>query len=473
MNPDQLQAYVDRAWQDDILPELEDYIRIPAKSPHFDADWERNGHIDAAVAQAEAWCRTKAHDDMRVELVQLPGRTPVLLVDIPGEAEGTVLLYGHLDKQPEMTGWAEGLDPWQPVLKDGRLYGRGGADDGYAVFASLTAILALREQGIPHARCVLLIETCEESGSYDLPAYIDHLSHRIGQPDLVICLDSGCGNYEQLWCTTSLRGMASGVLEVDILREGVHSGDASGVVPSSFRIARQLIERLEDSASGQILPKALHVPVPDMRREQAGAAARVLGETLYRRFPFVDGAGPVAEDLTELVLNRTWRPALSVTGAAGLPPLDQAGNVQRPGTALKLSIRLPPGVDGAQASAAVKALLEQDPPYGARVRFTPDQSATGWHAPALSDWLAASLDRASRRCFGAPVMYMGEGGTIPFMAMLGDAFPSAQFVITGVLGPQSNAHGPNEFLHVATARRLTSAMALVLADHSRRRSAGF
>jgi acetylornithine deacetylase/succinyl-diaminopimelate desuccinylase-like protein len=284
----------------------------------------------------------------------------------------------------------------------------------------------------------------------------------------VICLDSGCGNYDQLWCTTSLRGMVSGVLQVDILREGVHSGDASGVVPSSFRIARQLLERLEESATGRILPTELHVDIPDMRREQAEAAARVLGDTLHRRFPFVDGSGPVSTNLAELVLNRTWRPALSVTGSGGLPPLDQAGNVQRPGTALKLSVRLPPEVDGNAATEVVKELLERNPPYGAEVRFTPDQSATGWHAPALSDWLAHSLDHASQQCFGAPVMYMGEGGTIPFMAMLGEAFPQAQFVITGVLGPQSNAHGPNEFLHLATARRLTSAVALVLADHARR-----
>ncbi|MCH8504023.1 MAG: M20 family metallopeptidase [Ectothiorhodospiraceae bacterium] len=469
MDLNQLHHRVDTAWESDILPELEQYIRIPAKAPQFDADWEAHGYIEQAVSQAEAWCRRQADADMRLDVVRLPGRTPVLLMEIPGEAEGTVLLYGHLDKQPEMTGWAEGLGPWLPVLKDGRLYGRGGADDGYAVFASLTAVLALREQGIAHARCVILIETCEESGSYDLPAYIDHLSDRIGEPELVICLDSGCGNYDQLWCTTSLRGIASGVLTVDILEEGVHSGDASGIVPSSFRVQRELLARLEDAASGAILPAAFRADIPEVRRQPAAAAAEVLGETLHRRFPFVAGARAASADLAELVLNRTWRPMLEVTGAGGLPVLDQAGNVLRPGTALKLSLRLPPTVHAGSATAALKELLEADPPYGARVSFHPDQSSSGWHAPPLADWHVQSLDRASQQCFGAPAMSMGEGGTIPFMAMLGDAYPNAQFVITGVLGPRSNAHGPNEFLHLATARRLTAAMAMVLADHANRR----
>ncbi|MEX0870308.1 MAG: M20/M25/M40 family metallo-hydrolase, partial [Aquisalimonadaceae bacterium] len=436
-----------------------------AKSPHFDAEWEANGYIEEAISQAEAWCRRQATGDMAVEVIRLPGRTPVLLIEIAGEADGTVLLYGHLDKQPEMTGWADGLGPWTPVLRDGRLYGRGGADDGYAVFASLTAIMALREQNVPHARCVILIETCEESGSYDLPAYIQHVSARIGEPDLVICLDSGCGNYDQLWCTTSLRGIASGVLRVDILEEGVHSGDASGVVPSSFRIARELLGLLEDSATGTIRPAGLMAEIPAVRREQAAAAAAVLGDTLYRRFPFVQGATATTTDLTELVLNRTWHPALEIIGSADLPALDQAGNVLRPGTALKLSLRLPPTVNAEAASQELKGLLEANPPYGASVRFEPDQASTGWHAPPLAQWLTRSLDQASRQCFGAPAMNMGEGGTIPFMAMLGEAYPRAQFVITGVLGPHSNAHGPNEFLHLATARRLTSAMALVLADH--------
>jgi len=241
-----------------------------------------------------------------------------------------VLLYGHLDKQPEMVGWAAGYGPWIPLLEGDKLYGRGGADDGYAMFGALSALLALREQGAPHAHCVVLIEACEESGSYDLPYYIDHLAQRIGSPALVVCLDSGCGNYDQLWMTTSLRGIASGTLAVQVLDEGVHSGDASGVVPSSFRILRQLLSRLEDAETGTVRPAELYAQVPSERVAQARRAAAALGDTVYTKFPLMPGMSPMSEDLTDLVLNRTWRPQLAVIGIDGLPDPLNAGNVLLP-----------------------------------------------------------------------------------------------------------------------------------------------
>ncbi|MCB1742705.1 MAG: M20/M25/M40 family metallo-hydrolase, partial [Gammaproteobacteria bacterium] len=390
--------------------------------------------------------------------------------EIPASAEAaasadTVLLYGHLDKQPEMTGWRDDLGPWKPVLRDGRLYGRGGADDGYALYASLTAIMALAEQSLPHARCVVIIEACEESGSYDLPHYIDALSDRIGNPSLVVCLDSGCGNYDQLWCTTSLRGMTSGTLRVEILDEGVHSGDASGVVPSSFRIVRMLLSRLEDEASGRLLDPVFHAPIPEQRKQQAAIAAQVLGSEVYAKFPLTPGARPMHNDLVELVLNRTWRPTLSVTGADGFPSVRDAGNVLRPASAFKLSVRLPPTVDPEHANQRLEEILEQDPPYGARVSFEAEAAGAGWNAPALSDWLDAAAQSASQTYFGRQCVYMGEGGSIPFMGMLGEKFPKAQFLITGVLGPHSNAHGPNEFLDIATGKRLTACVAHVLHQH--------
>lgn len=408
---------------------------------------------------------------MRSEIVRLPGRTPLIFMEIPGtdpSNEDTILLYGHLDKQPEMTGWADDLGPWKPVIKGDKLYGRGGADDGYAAYGSLTAIMALQREGIPHARCVVIIEACEESGSYDLPYYIEHLSDRIGQPSLVVCLDSGAGNYEQLWLTVSLRGMAAGTLRADVLHEGVHSGYASGVVPSSFRILGQLIARLEDQDTGRIIPDYLHCEIPEQRIEQTRAVAEALGDEVWQAYPFVEGVLPQGGDNVERLLNRTWRPALSYTGVDGMPELASAGNVLRPGTALKLSMRLPPTVNGEEATARMKDTLEADPPQNAKVRFEADQAASGWNAPVVAAWLHESLQRASNNVYGRDVMYMGEGGTIPFMAMLGDAYPEAQFMITGVLGPKSNAHGPNEFLHIPFARRLTSCVAQVIADHLER-----
>ena len=461
-------AFIDELWDAEIVPELTDYIRIPNKSPSFDPDWAAHGYMDAAVAQFAAWARDKiaALGDATLEVIRLPERTPVIFIEIPGQIDDTVLLYGHLDKQPEMTGWAEGLGPWIPVLKDGKLYGRGGADDGYAMFGELTAILALKAQGVAHARCAVLIEACEESGSYDLPAYVDHLAPRLGSPSLVVCLDSGCGNYDQIWLTTSLRGMTGGALTVQVLEEGVHSGGASGVVPSSFRILRALLSRLEDEATGEIKIPELHVQIPPARIEEAKVAAAALGAPVSEMFPFVEGAHAVSDDPVELILNRTWRPTLSITGIDGAPAIRDAGNVLRPLTSAKLSVRLPPTLDAEAAGRTLTHLLEADPPYGAKVTFKTEAAGAGWNAPALAPWLKASLDRASRAAFGRGAAMMGEGGSIPFMGMLGEKFPEAQFVITGVLGPHSNAHGPNEFLHIGMGKAVTLAVAQVLADHA-------
>jgi len=454
-------------WQESILPQLVDYVAIPNESPLFDPEWAANGHMRRAVELAAAWCRQRPLDGLTVEVVELEGRTPVLLLELPGDVDDTVLLYGHLDKQPPMTGWEADLGPWKPVLRDGKLYGRGAADDGYAVFASLTALELLREQGVPHARCVVLIECCEESGSYDLPAYIEALAERIGSPSLVVCLDSGCGNYEQLWATTSLRGMAVGELVVEGLREGVHSGDAGGIVPETFRLLRERLSRLEDERSGELVLPELHVEVPEDRRAQAAAAAEQLGPSVVRRFPFREGVTLPELSGADAVLARTWRPALAITGQDGLPPLSKAGNVLRPRTAVKLSLRLPPSCDSATALAAVKRVLEADPLPGAEVRFEAGESADGWNSPPMAGWLEAALETVSQQHFGRPACLMGEGGTIPFMGMLGARFPNAQFLITGVLGPGSNAHGPNEFLHLATGERLTACVAGVLAEHAR------
>jgi len=465
------QKFIDEKWMDEIVPELVEYIKIPNKSPHFDPDWEKHGYMEDAVKLVYGWCSRQDIPGMECEIVRLPGRTPLIFMDIPGEGDDTILLYGHLDKQPEMSGWADDLGPWKPVIKGDKLYGRGGADDGYAAYGSLTAIMALQREKLPHGRCVVIIEGCEESGSYDLPYYIEHLKDRIGTPSLVVCLDSGAGNYDQLWLTVSLRGMAAGTLRADVLTEGVHSGYASGIVPSSFRVLRQLISRLEDENSGRVLPDFLQAEIPEQRIEQTRRMAEVLGDQVFTAYPFCPGVQPQAENNVDRILNRTWRPALSVTGADGLPALGSAGNVLRPHTSLKLSMRLPPTVNGEKATQRMKETLEADPPQGARVKFEPEHPASGWNAPDIAPWLHRSLEKASQDAYGHGVMYMGEGGTIPFMAMLGEFFPQAQFMITGVLGPNSNAHGPNEFLHIPFVKKLTTCVAQVIADHYQRDAA--
>ncbi len=475
---------VDALWDGDIVRQLTDYIAIPAKSPGFDADWSTHDHLETVLRNAADWVLAQKVEGLRLEIIRLARpdgtpRTPVLFFEIDAtraDSDTTVLMYGHLDKQPEFSGWRNDLGPWTPKYEDGKLYGRGGADDGYAVYASIAAVQALKSQNVPHPRIVGLIETCEESGSYDLLPYIDALrapdNNRLGDVGLVVCLDSGAGNYDQLWLTTSLRGMASGTLKVEILTEGVHSGDASGLVPSSFRIMRHVLDRLEDSATGRLLPASFHCEVPADRLAQAQATAAILGDEIYKRFPWAhyDCGGstsfalPTTTEPVQALLNRTWTPTLSVTGAEGFPALQDAGNVLRPYTAFKLSLRLPPLVDAASAVQELKTLLEDNAPYQARVTFESHGGATGWNAPAATPWFEQAMNDASLATFGAPCGYIGQGGTIPLMSLLSQGFPRAQMMVCGVLGPKSNAHGPNEFLHVPFARRLTAAVAQVMAS---------
>lgn len=463
-------AHVDRSW-DDIVPLLHDYIAIPAVSEAYDPDWREHGYIHQAVDLVAEWCRGRAIAGMTVDVIDPPDLSPLVVIEVPafGDApdDDTVLLYGHLDKQPEMEGWRDDLGPWKPVLEGDKLFGRGGADDGYAVFASLTAIEAVQASGGSHTRCIVLIEASEESGSPDLPAHVEALADRIGTPSLVVCLDSGCIDPHRMWVTTSLRGVAMATVTVDIVTEGLHSGDASGMVPDSFRIMRALLDRIENAETGEVLLKTCDVDIPDERLDQAHSTADEIGP-IAAHYPFVNGAGPTTPHGAGQLISRTWRAALSVVGADGLPPTASAGNVLRPSTSLKLSLRTPPTADAAAALAEMTEKLTAKPPYGARVTISSAGSADGWNAPATAPWLADALDAASNAAFGEPARHFGEGGSIPFMGMLGEAYPEAQFVITGVLLPDSNAHGPNEYLHVPTARRLSTAVAHLLDAHAAR-----
>lgn len=461
---------VDAHWSE-AMAVLERYITIPAKSPAFDPDWAANGHLAEAVELVRAWCADHAPADASVWVQELPGRTPVVVVEVdatPGiERTDTVLLYGHLDKQPEMTGWRDGLGPWTPVIEGDRLYGRGGADDGYAAFAVMAAIDAVRRGGGAHQRCVAIIEASEESGSPDLPAHLDALGATLGDVSLVVCLDSGAPDYDAMWMTTSLRGLIQVDLRVDVLDRGMHSGMVGGAAPSSVRVIRMLLDRIEDPETGHIRLPAFHVEIPTDRRHEAEVAAQA-GVDPRRDIAFAAGTRSDAGDAVEAQLNICWRPAMATIGIDGVPALADAGNVLRPHTTVGLSFRLPPTCDPDAAIAELEDVLTTDPPLGAEVTVTVHEAAPGWNAAPTEPWLQAALDEASTSCFGRPTGAWGIGGSIPFMAMLGETYPDAQFVITGVLGPESNAHGPNEFLHLPTGRRITACMAHVLDAHARR-----
>nr|VFJ56481.1 MAG: Acetylornithine deacetylase/Succinyl-diaminopimelate desuccinylase [Candidatus Kentron sp. DK] len=461
----QSQLFVHEFWEAEIIPALMDFIRIPNQSPAFDPEWETNGYLDEAVRLAYQWCLRHGPGDMQSEILSAEHRTPLLLLEIPGELPGTALLYGHLDKQPalEENLWRTGLGPRNPVREGDKLYGRGAVDNGYAVFTSVAVLRLLREYGIAHPRCLVLIECSEESGSPDLPYYMERLADRIGSPGLAVCLDSSCGNYEQLWLTTSLRGMIGGVLTVRVLEEGVHSGDAGGIVPSSFRIARALLERIEDQHTGRIRDE-FQVEIPDRSAQEAEVIIDALGPDLFSRFPFAPGVRPAVPEAVAGIIERIWRPALEIVGAGGLPAPETAGNVLRPVTELRLSLRIPPTLAADPASRMLKEILESEPPYGAKIHYREDWAADGWRARAFPPWLNTAIQEASGAFFGKPAISYGEGFSIPFMAILAASFPKAQFIVTGAMGPKANAHGPDEFLHLEMAKKITLCIAEILGN---------
>jgi len=459
-------------WINDVTPSLSGLVAIPALSPAFDADWAKSGHLAAAVQHVKSYLEGRALPSARIEVVELEGRTPLLYVDVPATpgatAEGTVLMYGHLDKQPPVGGWSEGLDPWTPVIRDGRLYGRGSVDDGYSGYAASAALEAIHAAGGEHGHIALLLETGEESGSPDLPAYVEHLSEQLGDVSLVVCLDAGGMDYERLWLTTSLRGMLHLTVTVQLLATPQHSGLASGVVASSFRVLRQLLERIENAETGEIKLAELNVSVPASRQAEIEAVAEVAPEALHAAFPLVSGGKTVSEDALELLLNNYWRPTLSIIGGDGLPLPANAGNVMRQSTTLTLSFRLPPTAVATEAMAAVKRALTTDVPYGAQVTIGDDQqSENGWNAPEEAEWLTAALRRVDDEVFGRPHRAAGMGGSIPFMGLLGEKYPEAQFLVTGACGADSNIHVPDEWLNLDYAQQVTEAVAHLLDAHAR------
>ena len=464
MNSNKLIKKINTVWDEEIIPTLIKYIEIPNKSPAFDPSWKKNGHMDAVLNLAVNWTEKNKPSGSKLIIKESPARTPLLLVDIPGTKKGNILMYGHLDKQPEMEGWDDDLGPWKPVIKNNKLYGRGGADDGYALFASIASVNAIKEQNIEHPRILILIEFSEESGSPDLPHYMDLCKDLIGSPDLVICLDSGAGDYKRFWTTTSLRGLIGLKMKVEVLKEGVHSGGASGHVPSSFRIARTLLSRLEDEETGKIILDELNVEIPSYRFDETKNLVSILEHEVVEEFPWKNNMKPSTDDNIEGVLRRTWRPALSIVGVDGMPSTANAGNVLRPYTTFQLSMRIPPTADAKKATLAIEKALCENVPYDATVELKFEKAGEGWNAPETKTWLLNSIEKASRNYFGKKSCFMGEGGSIPFMGMLGKQFPKAQFVITGVLGPKSNAHGPNEFLHIPFAKNLTCCISSIISD---------
>jgi len=454
----------DEIWEDSILPSLSEFIEIKALSPLFEPKWAELGELDQTIELFCRWLDNQDISGMNYKTYRIDGKSPVLLVTIEGTGPGEIIFYSHLDKQPSKPElWSDGLHPLKAVRRGPWLYGRGSIDDGYGGYLCASSVLLLQEAGIPHPRCTFLIETCEESGSFDLPPYLEALSEQMGDPDMVVVMDSGGPDYEHVWMTEALRGLVSGTLSVKVSHEGIHSGNSGGSIPSSFRIMRSLLDRVEDSTTGEVLIPEMHVEISPEVHDKATALAEVVGASIWEQFPTVDNLVPVADSTEEMIVAMNWEPTLCVIGADGIPAVQVAGNVLRTNTDLKLSFRIPPGVDSEAVISIVKETLEKDPPFGAEVSFIPDSCADGFHAPPLEGKVRDAIHEASMSLTGLPPLTTWTGGTIPFMAMMQRKYPEAMFLCTGTSGPGNNAHGPDEKMHIPSSKRLTAVLSSTIA----------
>lgn len=443
------------AWKGDTLEGLCRHVEIPAVSGSFDKNWEARGELLNALNEAVRWAKTQL-PHAYFEVSSLPNCPPVLYMDIPafgGHTGKSVLCYGHLDKQPETVGWDADLGPWKPVVKEGKLWGRGCVDDGYNFYSIVTAVKALEETKTAHPRITGLYETDEESGSRDMAKYIAQYKDRIGKPGMVCILDLFAVDDQRVWLTQSLRGIVALTVKVSVLKKASHSGTASGIVPSSFRIMRILLDRLENAETGEVLIPSMYSEIP----EEYIQGAHKLAETFDPRqaFSYEGDTVSMKDSAFDAVIAGNWKPTLSVLGADGLPPPDKASGLVRTHTTLKLSFRIPPGVNAEQALADVKARLTTDIPYHASVTITDEHSAPGFAAPLMPDWLKASANELSQAIFGHDVGYTFTGGSIGVITDFAKAFPDAFFINTGALLPDSSAHAPNENLQLDYAEKLT------------------
>ena len=453
---------IERAWKEEAFQGLSDFVRLPALSPDFDPNGDTNGFLRQALEEAASWGK-KLFPNGTFEILAKPGITPVLYIDIPGTRAGLpVVFYGHFDKQPEAGVWSEGLAPFTPVLRGDRLYGRGTADDGYSFYAALTAVRALSDAGHTYPRICGFFETCEESGSGDLPFYLAELAERTGQPALLCILDLGVQDKSRLWRTQSLRGVVTFTLRVEVLKTGVHSGASSGIVPSSFAVMRMLLDRLEDPTTGSVRVKSMHVPKPERHMAALTRLASLQGDAIWSRFPYAGSTEPRSRNPLTLLLKNAWEPTLSVLGAEGLPPLAAASALLRPATALKLSFRIPPGVDPEKAAREAVELVTTNVPSNALVTVENLHAEAGFEAPEGAEWLDDVWMSTSRELFGADAENVFDGATIGILPCFARAFDGCPFLLTGVLGAEDNAHAPNESISICYLTKLTRALARVI-----------
>ena len=467
LNADKTREIIDAHWDNWYVKGLCEFIEVPNLTPMVDPNYLTNGLNEKAMALVDDYINKLEIKGISKKIFQPDGMTPLIVYAVDkaeGGSDAQIMFYGHLDKQPWMDGWDEGLGPTKPVIRGEYLYGRGGGDDGYSPFSTMLAIKNAQLQGIKHSRIVLVLETEEESGSPNLINLLNIAKDFIGNPDYLFCLDSGAFDYNQLWLTSSLRGITLMDVTVKAGKGGYHSGEVGGIVPETFRVMRHLLNRLDDPKTG--LPmEELNTELPAYARPEAERMVALSGEAMCKKYKMEEGVKYCSQDnLVEMYLNNTWRANLSVTGAGGLPDYNRAGNVVRPQTTLRLSYRLPPNMDCHKAAAIVKQKLTTDVPHDCIVEIKGDHNGNGWCMKDPEPWFHDVINNASKNFYDREYGSYGMGGSIPFLSQLGGLYPNTFIVALGLLGPQSNAHAPNESVNLTYAKKLTMCMSHILVD---------
>lgn len=470
MNDDIIKTIVYQLFEEQTLPGIMDYIRIPNVSPNYDPQWDTNGNQEKAVSFLANWVLSQNLKGLSLSIYKEKKRTPFIYIEVnPSRVSDkrTVLMYGHFDKQPAYTGWSDGLGPTTPVIKDGKLYGRGSTDDGYALFGIITAIKTCQRINLPLPRIVIIVEGAEESYIEDLNFYLSALKTKIGTPDFIVCLDSGSEDYKRLWLTTSLRGNCAIDLTVKTLKVGMHSGGGTGFVADSYFILRRLLDRIENSDTGEIIIPESKVPLPKNRENEIRRLVTIVKDDYIKNYPFFENTQPIHKELFDLVVNNTWQSTLAITGADGFPEASTAGNVLRPFSSVRLSFRFPPGVDTQKVGESIVEILSKDPPYNAIVEAKLLSFGNGWNLDEknYSNQLKIVLNNASKRYFNNETEAFGEGGSIPFVQTFNQAYPNADLAVMGVAGPGSSIHGPDENLDLEFCRKFICCIAHMLSEY--------
>lgn len=460
-----LKNTIEQFWLEEAQPTLMDFIRLPSKSTAFDPQWKEHGYLLQACRLAANWIQ-KIIPDATCEIIEDEGKTPCLFVEIGSNdlerQEKTIAFYGHLDKQPENEGWKDGLGPWTPYFDGEYLFGRGACDDGYSVFAMITAVETLRRSKMKHPRIVAIFETQEESGSSDLEGYLHQLKAKIGSPECFIVLDNQCGDYNRLWLNTSLRGNISGTLSVSTMSYGVHSGSFSGIVPDPFTVAMTLLGRIQHPETGEILLDTLQAQIPALRLKQIQEVSLRMGDQIWKTAPLLENVQPKYGNNDAILIQSTWKPSLTIIGIDGIPSIQNAGNVIQGSVSLRLSFRIPPGIDIDNALQSINDCFTQNIPYGCSVTWNSLEYLPGWCAPSHSVKYEKLFHDAGEQVFEEKTLACGQGASIGFIPKFEKLFPKTEIILIGVLGPQSNAHSPNEALNVLYTQKLIETIAIVL-----------